>query len=268
MPELPEVETVKAGIAKAITGTHIKQVNILQPKLRNPIPKDLAHKIKGKTVIDVVRRAKYIQICFNDNLNLLIHLGMSGKVLISNKSQINLHKHCHLELVFDNSTYLTYQDPRRFGIIDYDTQKYFKNLGPEPFSPQFSVNYLYNCLQKRHMNIKNTLLDQKLVVGLGNIYVSEVLFLCQINPQRASNSINKSECEKIIKNTILVLEKAIKAGGTTLRDFQHTDGKLGYFKQDLNVYGKENKNCNKCSNKIVKIVQNNRSTYFCTICQG
>jgi formamidopyrimidine-DNA glycosylase len=270
MPELPEVETTVTGIRPLITEQKITNVIIREARLRWPIPPELPELLKGQTVISVTRRAKYILIQFK-NSTLLIHLGMSGNLRFIDKN-LKPAKHDHVDIIFSDGNCLRFHDPRRFGAILWTNElvedhKLLRNLGPEPLQDKFDVNYLYDRSRKRSISIKQFIMDSKVVVGVGNIYASESLFLAGIHPTRTSGRISRARYQKLCLAIKSVLSSAIKQGGTSLKDFKNVDGKPGYFKQKLNVYGRADKACKKCSRSIKHITQNNRSSYYCSRCQ-
>ena len=269
MPELPEVETTLKAI-KSFEKKILNSVSIHNPNLRWLVDNDINKKIAGKKVRQIFRRAKYLIFDFND-CQLIVHLGMSGTLRIMNKGDNFYKKHDHAELIFSKSK-LIYNDPRRFGSI-HVTEKYtehflIKNLGPEPLSKNFSADYLYKAVQCSKTNIKNFIMNQKNVVGIGNIYASEILFRSELDPRRVSNTVTKSECDHITRNSKIVLKEAIKVGGTTLKDFFSAEGSAGYFKIQLNVYDRENKKCVNCKELITRVIQNQRASYFCKNCQN
>ncbi len=270
LPELPEVETVVRGIAPFMEGKAIRQISVFPTKLRNPIQPFFTSAVENAKVLSVKRRGKYILICLNNNLTWITHLGMSGYVKIIDSDYYKKVKHDHVVWQVENKT-IVLNDARRFGDIfitenpnDYGS---LKSMGPEPF--EITVNQFYENLQKTSRPIKNALLDQKIIAGLGNIYVAESLWLTGISPTKISNSIKISDAKKLMENIIIVLNKAIYAGGTTLKDHRQTNGELGYFQQSLMVYNQENKPCqkNQCDGIIYRIIQSGRSTFFCPKCQ-
>ncbi len=270
MPELPEVETTVNGIAPHIVNQKVTKVIIRQHHLRWPIPKKLPELLKNKTVVSVTRRAKYILINVSHG-TLIIHLGMSGSLRFIEKDA-PAAKHDHVDIIFNNSHCLRYHDPRRFGAILWTTDsieqhKLINHLGPEPLLQEFDVDYLYKRSRKRTISIKQFIMDSKIVVGVGNIYASESLYLAGIKPTRAAGGISKARYLKLCRAIKTVLTNAIAQGGTTLRDFSNSDGKPGYFKQQLNVYDREGRPCKNCSRSIKLITQNNRSSYYCSCCQ-
>ncbi|MDI2090300.1 bifunctional DNA-formamidopyrimidine glycosylase/DNA-(apurinic or apyrimidinic site) lyase [Commensalibacter oyaizuii] len=281
MPELPEVETIKRGLEQSLINQTIVSVKCHRDHLRIPIPKNLDSVLMNAQIINFTRRGKYILIHLNNQQTILIHLGMSGKMIVRpHNSSYILQKHEHLTVLTKEGQCLSYIDPRRFGMIDIfpsnQTHRLLVRMGPEPIIPktkysQFS-SYLYNQLQKKKQSIKSSLLDQHLIAGLGNIYVCEALFLAEISPLRPSNSITLEETFHIVKAIQTILTKAIKAGGSSMRDYVHSDGKRGYFQMQWNVYGKEKENCSKCLTKgkktlIKRTTQAGRSSFYCDTCQ-
>lgn len=268
MPELPEVETTTRGLAPHITGQLVTAVNIYQPQLRWPIPHEVKN-LKGKLSGDIKRRAKYMLWQF-DTGTVVMHLGMSGTMRVVDENT-PLKKHDHFEVVFDNGKAFRLNDPRRFGAILWqanDTQlDIIQSLGPEPLSDDFSGDYLHQKLAKRKGPIKNAIMTNAVVVGVGNIYASESLFLSGIHPKRAANRISLERCQLLAENIKQVLNKAIEQGGTTLKDFTQADGSPGYFAQQLNVYGREGERCLQCSSTIKNITLGQRSSFYCPQCQ-
>lgn len=270
MPELPEVETTKNGIKDAIIGKRVKEVIIRHHQLRWPIPKNLPELLQNQRLNNITRRAKYLLLEF-DYGTLMIHLGMSGKLRVL-KRPVEPKKHDHFDLQFSNKVTLRYNDPRRFGCIlwceeDPQQHRLIHHLGPEPLSAKFNGAYLQKACQNKKIAIKQAIMDAKLVVGVGNIYASESLFLAGIHPLTPANSLTEEGYRALAKQIKVVLRRAIKAGGTTLRDFSKADGKPGYFQQKLNVYGRDGQACHSCATMIDKITQSGRSTYFCAQCQ-
>jgi len=282
MPELPEVETVKRGLEEFIINESIKEVYLSKFSLRFPWPKDFVSKIVGKKIISIKRRAKYIIIGLSDNYSIIAHLGMSGSYKVLKKGEVQdyiILKHDHLIIDLDNFK-IVYNDPRRFGYIDLtnqdpETHKFLSSLGPEPLSNHFNADNLAETLLNKNKPIKNTLLDQNIVSGLGNIYVCEALFRSKINPKKNCSKLITSK-GKPRKNLILLVKKinevikeAIEAGGSSLRDFSNTSGKMGYFQSSFNVYNRENEKCllGSCNGVVKRIIQSGRSTFFCSKCQ-
>ncbi|MFY0699489.1 MAG: bifunctional DNA-formamidopyrimidine glycosylase/DNA-(apurinic or apyrimidinic site) lyase [Bermanella sp.] len=275
MPELPEVETTRSGIAPHIEGKTIAKLVVRQPQLRWPIPDDLAQLVKGQTVIAVRRRAKYLLIDIGKSKikgTIIIHLGMSGSLRVVKGAPPEPLKHEHFDLVFSKDLLLRFTDPRRFGAclwqdVDSEDNKWLDHLGPEPLSDDFNGEYLFNKSRKRTGAIKTFIMDQKVVVGVGNIYASESLFLSAINPKKAAGKISRAKYDLFAEQIKQVLAKAIAQGGTTLKDFVGSDGKPGYFAQQLNVYGRKDEPCMQCDAPIKQITQGQRSTFYCTNCQ-
>jgi formamidopyrimidine-DNA glycosylase len=269
MPELPEVETTRKGLEPLITDRKIISAHIYKKKLRWEIPFHLKKILKDQSIKKISRRAKYLLIHF-DIGQLVLHLGMSGSISVVQSFE-PLKKHDHFELKLDNSKSLRFHDPRRFGSIlwqkPYETLPLLKNLGPEPLSYEFNNDSLFNSSIGKSRNIKSFIMDSNVVVGVGNIYASESLFLAGISPKRAAGKTSKRRYN-ILTNCIKnVLADAINNGGTTLNDFSNVDGNPGYFSQVLNVYGRDNMPCTRCHGTIRRIVQNQRATYYCTKCQ-
>ena len=270
MPELPEVETTKRGLEPLIVNRRILSAHIYKKKLRWEIPSHLIETLKQKTIHNISRRAKYLLIELSDG-QLVIHLGMSGSMSVAPSSE-PLKKHHHFELKLDNFTSIRFHDPRRFGSIlwqDNDNQlKLLSDLGPEPLSYDFNDEVLYYASTGRSKNIKSFIMDSKVVVGVGNIYASESLFLAGISPKRVSGKTSKSRYETLTKSIKKILTDAINNGGTTLNDFSNVDGSPGYFAQILSVYDRDGMPCMRCNGKIKRIIQNQRATYYCPKCQN
>jgi len=286
MPELPEVEIVKQSLAKKIQQKIIKKVIIKNRNLRFKIPLKFEELLQNKIIKKVTRFSKYLILNFSDGSFCLIHLGMSGTIHLIKKNNFNKltntsfynspdlpKKHNHVEIQFQDIKVI-YNDPRRFGFFKFISNKQelidrFNHLGPEPFFKNFNSKYLLNYFLTKKKDIKSFLLDQKFVSGIGNIYASEILFLSKINPATCAMKLSKKDCKKIISFSRSVLKKAIKKGGSSIRDFKNTAGQSGNFQKEFKVYQRENQNClrNKCAGKIKKIFISNRSTFFCNICQ-
>ena len=270
MPELPEVETTRRGLETLIVNRRVLSAHIYKKKLRWEIPSHLIETLKQKTIRNISRRAKYLLIELSDG-QLVIHLGMSGSMSVVPSNE-PLKKHHHFEIKLDNSTSVRFHDPRRFGSILWqgnDSQlKLLCDLGPEPLSYEFNNDVLYNASIGKSKNIKAFIMDSKVVVGVGNIYASESLFLAGISPKRLSGKTSKRRYRTLTQSIKKILTDAINNGGTTLNDFSNVDGSPGYFSQVLNVYGRDNMPCNRCSGKIKRIVQNQRATYYCPKCQN
>lgn len=269
MPELPEVETTVRTIKPVLSGLKLKQVLVRNPNLRWKIP-TIIKKLKNVSIESITRRAKYILIETKEGV-IIIHLGMSGRLSILNKD-IEPEKHDHVDFIFNKNITLRYTDPRRFGSIHLVTNNLLqhpllRDLGPEPLSKDFNAEYLYQALHKRKTMIKQAIMNQKIVVGVGNIYAVEALFEAKISPFRRSSSLNLEECQSLVKAIRSILNQAIKQGGTTLKDFLSPEGKIGYFSRKLLVYGRENKPCVTCDSKILVDRNQQRSTYYCKQCQ-
>jgi len=270
MPELPEVETTCKGIAPHLTGKKIANVIIRQPKLRWPVPGKIKKLLPELKIKSVTRRAKYILINTAAG-TLIIHLGMSGSIRIV-KANSAFDKHDHFDLVLKNGNCLRLHDPRRFGCILWTTQpianhKLICKLGPEPLTDELNAEYLYRQSRKRKINVKQFIMNGNIVVGIGNIYASESLFLAGIHPRKAAGTISFIRYQKLVTAIKQVLSAAIKQGGTTLKDFTQSDGKPGYFQQQLNVYGRQAEPCINCKKPISHCVLGQRATYYCTQCQ-
>ena len=286
MPELPEVEIVKQSLDKNIKFQKIKKVVVRNRSLRFKISKDFEFFLVNKKINKISRKSKYLVLHLNNNTFCIIHLGMSGTIhLIRKKKYLkntntsfyslsNLPlNHNHVEIFFEKN-HLIYNDPRRFGFIKIlknkkDLLNFFKKIGPEPLNKKFNIKYISNYLVKKKKNIKNFLLDQKFVSGIGNIYASEILFYCKINPFKQAKNITRIDIKRIKYFSKLVLNKAIKKGGSSIRDFKDVSGQNGNYQNEFKVYQRENLNCLKkdCFGKIKKKFISKRSTFFCNRCQ-
>ncbi len=282
MPELPEVETVKAGLAPVMEGQVIARADINRPDLRWPFPDHMADRLTGKRITGLRRRSKYILADLDSGETLLIHLGMSGRMLISGHMLGDFHhehpapaKHDHVVFHMETGTRITFNDARRFGAMDLmptATQEdhwLIRDLGPEPLGNAFNETYLIARLHGRNTPIKSALLDQRIVAGLGNIYVCEVLFRAGIHPKRKAGQISAKRVATLVPLIRDVLSEAIAAGGSSLRDYRQADGELGYFQHGFQVYDREGEPCITpgCGKKISRIVQSGRSSFFCPQCQ-
>jgi formamidopyrimidine-DNA glycosylase len=286
MPELPEVEIVKQSLNKKIKQKKIKEVIVKNRNLRFKVPLDFEESLKNKIIKKVTRFSKYLILNLSDESFCIIHLGMSGTIHLIEKKNLSKftntsfynsprlpQKHNHVEIHFKDLKVI-YNDPRRFGFFklinnNVDLLKKFSSIGPEPFFNSFNLKYLLNYFLNKKKNIKSFLLDQKFVSGIGNIYASEILFLCQIKPTKNVNLLSKKECKKVILFSKAVLNKAIKKGGSSIRDFKNISGFNGSFQKEFKVYQRENLKCLriKCRGKIKKKIISGRSTFFCNICQ-
>jgi formamidopyrimidine-DNA glycosylase len=270
MPELPEVETTRSGIAPHIENNIITDVIVRNRSLRWPIPTGLNKKLSQQKITSVERRAKYLLIK-TDIGTLIIHLGMSGSLRIISAKE-PAEKHDHFELQFKDGNCLRLRDPRRFGCVlwtkdDPQDHKLLVNLGPEPLDKTFNAALLFEKSRKRKTTIKQFIMDAKVVVGVGNIYASESLFLAGISPKRLAGKITKQNSQDLTAAIKKILKQAIKQGGTTLKDFKSSDGKPGYFQQKLKVYDRKDEACVSCKKPIKQITLGQRSTFYCTNCQ-
>jgi formamidopyrimidine-DNA glycosylase len=271
MPELPEVETTKQGIAPYLIDQRIQEVVVRNPRLRINIPDNFKKLCGGKLITELSRRAKYILIRLNEGY-VLIHLGMSGHLRIV-QANTPANKHDHVDFKLENGTVLRYCDPRRFGLIFYIESEPFNHpllthLGPEPLSPEFNSQYLMQKIKNKSKPIKAFIMDSQIVVGVGNIYASESLFLAKIHPATPAKNLNPEMANILVSQIKTVLEHAIQRGGTTLRDFYGSDGKPGYFHLSLKVYGRKNKPCFQCNTSIDTIKIGGRQSAYCPTCQN
>ena len=286
MPELPEVEIVKLSLKKTIKSKKILKVKVNNRNLRFKIQKDFEALLKRRKIIDVNRKAKYLIIILDDNKYLIMHFGMSGTLHLLKKEfdfkNTNLSfykgqnfpsKHNHIELFFDKFK-IVYNDPRRFGFVKFlnskkELVKFLKNFGIEPLEKKFNIKYLKKILNNKNKNIKNILLDQKYISGIGNIYANEILFFSKINPNKLGKKINIREMKKLLVFSKKVLRKAIKKGGSTIRDFKNAEGTKGSFQDEFKVYNKDGFKCpnSLCAKFIKKITISNRSSFYCPDCQ-
>jgi formamidopyrimidine-DNA glycosylase len=282
MPELPEVETVRRGLAPAMEGFVITRAQVNRPDLRWPFPENMSERLTGKRVLQLRRRSKYILADLDSGETALIHLGMSGRMLVSGDPLgqfVHTHpapeKHDHVVLDMENGARITFNDPRRFGAMDLfstdqgEAHPLLASIGPEPLGNSFDEIYLVHALAQRNTPMKSALLDQKTIAGLGNIYVCEALFRSKIHPTRPARRVSKERVSSLVQIIRDVLSDAIEAGGSSLRDFRQADGELGYFQHNFDVYGREGEPCRTpgCSSTIRRIVQSGRSTFYCPTCQ-
>jgi formamidopyrimidine-DNA glycosylase len=270
MPELPEVETTCRGITPALLNHRIDRVVVRQHRLRWPIPAVFASQLTGQRVTGVTRRAKYLVIALEHG-SLIVHLGMSGSLRALPATTPPL-THDHVDIVLDSGQCLRFNDPRRFGSMHFtvdDPMQHalLKKLAPEPLSDEFDASYLAKKASRRKVAIKLFIMNANLVVGVGNIYASEALFRAGIKPTRAAGKVKRDELDKLVPAIKAVLNDAIRAGGTTLRDYVNADGTPGYFRQKLFVYERAGEPCRKCKTPIKQITQGQRSTYYCPKCQ-
>lgn len=275
MPELPEVETVKSGLANAIEGQVISNVECRVGKLRWPVPDNFVDRLRGRRLVQLSRRAKYILAHFDDETILLLHLGMSGRMTISDGRPAELEKHDHIIFTAANGKVVRFNDARRFGSVHLATtatinaHPLIAGLGPEPLGNHFSGPVLAAALKGRRTAIKPTLLNQRLVAGVGNIYASEALFRAGISPRRLANSVAGQRAERLAQAIRTVLEEAIAAGGSSLRDHVQPNGELGYFQHAFKVYDRTDLPCPTptCGRPLQRLVQTGRATFFCSNCQ-
>ncbi len=270
MPELPEVETTRLGILPHIQNQKVTAVVIRQPKLRWPVAPELSEALVGQRIISVQRRGKYLLLATNTG-TLLIHLGMSGSLKIVAQKQAP-GKHDHVDILMQGSTMLRYTDPRRFGCMlwqhgDVLAHTLLRHLGPEPLGDDFDGAVLFQKSRLRKTPVKSFIMDSHIVVGVGNIYANEALFLAGINPKIAAGKIARQRYQKLAHCIRVILQQAIKLGGTTLKDFTGSDGKPGYFKQELRVYGRGGRPCTSCGQALKEIRLGQRSTVYCSRCQ-
>tara|TARA_S200000501_G_scaffold289525_1_gene274371 strand:- start:2966 stop:3820 length:855 start_codon:yes stop_codon:yes gene_type:complete len=283
MPELPEVETVGRGLANAVLGAVIETVDQRRPDLRWPMPADLPARLAGRRWAEITRRGKYLLVSLDDGQVMLLHLGMSGRMVILKPGHNNAPpaKHDHVIFDFTDGHRVIFIDPRRFGALLMEpsaaamaAHPLIVAMGPEPFDPAFDAAALSAALKGRKSPIKTVLLDQKVVAGLGNIYVCEALYLAGISPTRLAHTVAGKRAERLVPAIRSVLEDAIRAGGSTLRDYVQASGELGYFQKQFSVYDREGHPCPRCSvddpdnpPMIMRMVQSNRSTFYCGRCQ-
>lgn len=268
MPELPEVEVTRLGIAPFLDHAVVEKVCVYQPKLRWPVSPQV-HSCEGKQIVQLTRRAKYLLIHFEHG-QLVFHLGMSGKMRVVD-THLPMQKHDHVEIHFNHQKKLVFNDPRRFGALLFQANgehlPQLRHLGPEPLGQEFTEDHLFLYSRLKTTPVKTFIMDNKVVVGVGNIYANEALFKAKIHPLRAANRISQTRYRDLRKQIIEVLNRAISAGGTTLQDFARADGSPGYFSQQLNVYGRNGLPCVDCNQplKSKRIAQ--RNTFYCTQCQ-
>ena len=288
MPELPEVETVRQGLLPIMREMRIVKLDQRRLDLRWPLPEDMPSRLESAKILNVLRRSKYLLFSLSTAETLIVHLGMSGRLLVLKSLNqtttalgnfnFNTHKfdkHDHIIMYLESDVRIVYNDPRRFGAMDListleiNNHKWLQNLGPEPLGDEFSSDYLYQMLQKRKSSVKAALMDQSLVAGLGNIYVLEALWLSGISPLREAKKILKTEVEILIVSIKNVLSSAIDAGGTSLQDFRQVGGELGYFQQRLHIYGRAVQICKnkECVGFVQRVKQLGRTSYYCDRCQ-
>ena len=270
MPELPEVEITRRGLAAHLTGITVADAVIRNPRLRWPIPKNLPELVRGQTIRALGRRGKYLLVVF-DCGTLILHLGMSGSLRIL-PGGAPPEKHDHFDLVLSNGTLVRLRDPRRFGAVlwhhgDVHAHPLLATLGPEPLEQDFDAHYLYRATRGRSIAIKQCIMDNHIVVGVGNIYANEALFRACIRPQHAAGKLSLPRCAKLVAEIRATLSEAIDLGGSSLRDFVNTAGQHGYFQQHYWVYGRAGEPCRKCAAPIKQTRQGQRSSFYCGNCQ-
>lgn len=272
MPELPEVETVAAALRIHLPGRGVTEIAVRCEKLRRPMPVKALQNLVNKAICGVRRRAKYLLIDMSDGQTIVIHLGMTGTLRLAGSGE-KAERHDHLDLQLDNEKILRFRDPRKFGlvmVVKPDEQGEIKELGelaPEPLSNNFTTDYFYALSRKRTTAVKNFIMDQRRVVGVGNIYASESLFRARIRPTIAVGRLGKERCRQLVTIIKEVLSEAIATGGTTISDFYGVDGSEGAFARELQVYGRTGEPCSKCCRPIEKITIGGRSTFYCPQCQ-
>jgi formamidopyrimidine-DNA glycosylase len=270
MPELPEVETTRRGIAPALEGQRVRALVVRERRLRWPVPAGLEEQLRGQIIQHVERRAKYL-LLGTANGTAMVHLGMSGSMRIVTATATP-ETHDHFDIVTDNDEIVRFNDPRRFGSllwagINPELHPLLAELGPEPLGPDFTAAHLWQSGRGRRVAIKQHIMNSKIVAGVGNIYASESLFRAGIHPARAAGRIAMPRMERLVEEIRAVLSEAIRQGGTTLRDYRGGDGKPGYFKQKLLVYERGGQPCKQCGGLIKQTVQGQRATYYCSTCQ-
>lgn len=275
MPELPEVETTKRGLSPVLGGKRITKVHQRRDNIRIPIPADFVQRIEGNVLKSIVRRAKYLQMYLDTGDVIICHLGMSGKFVIREKDDTPFAKHDHVIFETEDDMLAIYNDPRRFGIMticrddELESHKLFKDMAAEPLGNEFNGAYLYDKINSSTSTIKALLLNQKVVVGLGNIYVCEALNMAKISPLRKGKELSEQDTEILVPLIRDILTRAIEAGGSSLKDFAGADGDLGYFQHQFKAYGREGEQCQNdgCEGIIDRINQGGRSTFYCPTCQ-
>ncbi len=269
MPELPEVETSRRGIAPWLEGMRVEDVVVRERRLRWPVPVEVDQLLPGEIIHSIRRRAKYLLFDTDAGI-LLLHLGMSGSVRIIDHRE-PAAKHDHVDIVIEDGKALRFRDPRRFGSMlwtsDAGKHPLLRDLGPEPLGEAFDGNHLWQAARRRSISIKQFIMNGSVVVGVGNIYASESLFLAGIHPLRRADRVAMPRMQLLASSIRSILQQAIKAGGTTLRDFYGGDGEPGYFRTQLEVYGREGEPCRRCKSPIAAVVLGQRSTFYCKRCQ-
>lgn len=272
MPELPEIETITRKLRDRLDLRSVENITLRRKDLRYPMPVKLIQNLVGKKILHVRRRSKYVVIDLSENFSLIVHLGMSGRLFFTDKIA-PLNKHDHVLFDFDSGLHLRLRDPRRFGMLDVCTtselnqHKLFKDLGPEPLEKDFNAEAFFKITKKSLSPIKSVIMNAKHVVGVGNIYASEALFMAGIRPTRRSSTLSKNQVMALCASIKQVLTQSISDGGTTFRDYVDANGSPGLHQLSLKVYGQEGKNCSVCTSRIKSMVLGQRSTYYCPLCQ-
>ncbi|HVO87854.1 MAG TPA: bifunctional DNA-formamidopyrimidine glycosylase/DNA-(apurinic or apyrimidinic site) lyase [Casimicrobiaceae bacterium] len=270
MPELPEVETTRRGVAPRVVGRRVKRLQVYDARLRWPVPADLAKRIEGRVIDRVDRRSKYLLFRFGDD-TLLVHLGMTGSLRVHRKAPPRV-LHDHVDLMLDDGTTLRYHDPRRFGAMLWvegpaDSHPLLRALGPEPFDASFNAEHCWNLARGRNVAVKLALMDNRMVVGVGNIYASEALFRAGIRPTARLKTISRARFGRLVEAVRAVLEEAIASGGSTLRDYVGSQGERGQFQFRHDVYARKGDPCRVCGTPIRMIRQGQRASFYCPRCQ-
>ena len=270
MPELPEVESTRRDLVRGVVGHAVAEVVVRDRRLRWPVPAELPRKLAGRTIVDIGRRAKYLLIGTGTG-TALVHLGMSGSLRLIGALTAP-ERHDHVDLVLDDGRCVRYRDPRRFGCwlwteADPARHPLLAHLGPEPLGPEFDGTRLHRRLRGRTAPIKHLLMDARIVAGVGNIYANEALFIAGIDPRRAAGRVARERIDRLVRAVRAVLSVAVRAGGTTLRDYARADGAMGEFAARLNVYAREGEPCPRCATPIARITLGQRSTWYCRKCQ-
>lgn len=274
MPELPEVETVCQGLRNLVIGRAFRQVELFRPDLRVPFPPDFAARLEGRRIAAIRRRAKYILLCLDDGVVLLIHLGMSGRLMVHPFARNDRHTHDHVIFKLEDGQEIVFNDPRRFGLMALTEEALLPShpllvhLGPEPLEQEFDAKMLYGRLQGKKAPVKTVLMDNRVVVGIGNIYACESLFDAGISPLKPAGALTMKEGERLVGAIRKVLNAALASGGSSLRDYRQASGESGYFQHQFLVYGREGEACARCKVPIIRIVQAGRSSFYCRECQG
>ena len=273
MPELPEVETVCRGIREHLVNDTIRSVTIYNHRLRVPIPENMIYLCQEQKIQSVSRKAKYFLITLANDYVIIGHFGMSGRFFIYPEKQLKRGKHDHVVWHMQSGKEVVLNDPRRFGMLtmmhksDIDNHVMFTSLGLEPLSAQCTPDYMYKVVKNKNTVIKNVIMNAKIVTGIGNIYASEILFISGIDPQLPAKNLSYAKTVALVKAIRKVLKDAILSGGSTIRDYVKTSGEAGYFQHQFQVYGREGKACFHCDSMIKRVIQSNRSTFYCSDCQ-